>query len=52
MKVKIVIYSVGIALTAINAVQAQSVSSSPAGSAVLPPPEPPFKGVIRYTPPK
>src|SRR2546430_4290628 len=49
MKLRLVIYSVGIALNAINAVQAQSVSPSPAGSAVLPPPEPPFKGVIGET---
>src|SRR3954447_24446495 len=49
IKVKLVIYFVGIAFNAISAVQAQSVSSSPAGSAVLPPPEPPFKGVIRET---
>jgi arylsulfatase A-like enzyme len=39
----------GIAFAAINAVQAQSVSSSPAGSVVLPRPEPPFKGVIGET---
>ena len=32
MKLRLVIYSVGIALNAINAVQAQSVSPSPAGS--------------------
>src|SRR2546423_11351267 len=49
MKLRLVIYPVGIALNAINAVQAQSVSPSPAGSAVLPPPEPPLKGVIGET---
>ena len=49
MKSKLAIYSLGIALTVINAVQAQSVSSSPAESTVLPPPEPPFKGVIGET---
>src|SRR5437762_7619425 len=49
MKLKLVIYCVGIALNVVYAVQAQSVSSSPEGSAVLPPPEPPFKGVIGET---
>jgi hypothetical protein len=49
MKLKLVIYYVGIALTTINAVRAQSVSSFPAESTVLPPPEPPFKGVIGET---
>jgi hypothetical protein len=49
MKNKLVIYSLGIALTAINAVQAQSVSPSSAGGTELPPPEPPFKGVIAET---
>src|SRR6266403_2707164 len=49
MRTKIAIYSLGIAFTVINTVQAQSVSSSLPGSAVLPPPEPPFKGVIGET---
>src|SRR5213596_3823393 len=49
MKSKLAIYLLGIALTVINAVQAQSVSSSPAESTVLPAPEPPFKGVIGET---
>src|SRR5436190_6431638 len=49
MKLRLVIYSGGIALNAINAVQAQSVSPSPAGSAVLPAPELPFNGVIGET---
>src|SRR5258705_734955 len=49
MKTKLAIFSLGIALTGVNVVQAQSVSSSPDGSAVLPPPEPPFKGVIGET---
>src|SRR5256885_17105925 len=49
MKTKLASFSLGIALTAINAVQAQSDSSSPAGSTVLPLPEPPFKGVIGET---
>src|SRR5436190_24212583 len=49
MKLTLVIYSVAIALNAISAVQAQSVLSSPTGSTVLPPPEPPFKGVIGET---
>jgi arylsulfatase len=45
MKTKLAL--LGIAFAAINAAQAQS--SSPAGSFVLPPPEPPFKGVIGET---
>src|SRR2546423_12179640 len=49
MKLRLVIYPVGIALNAINAVQAQSVSPSPVDSTVLPPPEPSFKGVIGET---
>ena len=49
MKAKLVICSLSIAVAAINAVQAQSVSSSPAGSVVLPPPEPPFNGIIGET---
>src|SRR5436190_12806056 len=49
MKLTLVIYSVAIALNAISAVQAQSVSPSPGVITVLPPPEPPFKGVIGET---
>src|SRR6266550_8259987 len=49
MKAQSVAYSLGIALTVINAVQAQSVSPSPVGSTTLPPPELPFKGVIGET---
>src|SRR5258708_35997021 len=49
MKAKLPIYWLGIAFIVINTVQAQSVSSSPGDSTVLPPPEPPFKGVIGET---
>src|SRR4029078_10774997 len=48
MRTKLAIFSLGIALT-VKAVQAQSVSSSPTGSSMLPAPEPPFKGVIGET---
>src|SRR5436190_7700287 len=49
MKTKLASFSLGFALAAINVVQAQSVSSSLAGSTVLPSPEAPFKGVIGET---
>jgi arylsulfatase A-like enzyme len=49
MRTKLILFSLGTALTVINAVHAQSASASPAGNTVLPPPEPPFKGVIGET---
>src|SRR6476660_9160070 len=49
MRTKLILFSLGTVLTVINTVHAQSTFASPAGNTFLPPPEPPFKGVIGET---